>query len=88
MALGTAIVHIVFQEHRAAYPRESRAQAGWDPDENREDRIGRAEGRNQTPDGSEKNPAGPGVNRKQGHICKYVSNAPIMAIFVNSPKDI
>ena len=46
--------------------------SGWDP----ETRSG----------GSERYEDGSGVNQTQGHICKYVFDAPIMAIFVNSPK--
>ena len=35
----------------------------WDPDDNQKDRIRQAEGRNQIPNESGRNSAGPGVNR-------------------------
>ena len=38
------------------------------------------------PDGFGKNPTESNENLKQGHICKYVSNVPIQAIFVINPK--
>ena len=38
------------------------------------------------PDGSGRYPLGSRMNWKKGHICKYVLDVPVKAIFVDKPK--